>query len=61
MYVIIFMYTYIHVYIYIHIYIYKYLIYSNSPCLLTTFLINIYNTICDINVHSFFCRDIILP
>ena len=31
--------------IYIHIYIYKYLVWNNSPCLLTKFLINIYNTI----------------
>ena len=45
---------------YIHIYIYKYLVWYNSPCLLTKFLINIYNTIWDINVHSSFCRDVIL-
>ena len=45
---------------YIHVYIYKYLVWHNSPCLLKKFLINIYNTICDINVHSFFCRDVIL-
>ena len=45
---------------YIHIYIYKYLVWYNSPYLLMKFLINIYNRICDINVHSLLSRDVIL-
>ena len=63
-YIYIYIYKYIHTcinaHIYIHIYMYKYLVWYASPCLLTKFLINIYSTICDINVHSFFCRDVIL-
>ena len=47
-------------YIYIYIYIYlNYLIWYDSPCLLTKFLFNIHKTICLINVHSFFCQDVL--
>ena len=53
-------YTYLHTHKCILMSIYKYLVWCNSPCLPRKFLINIYNTICDINVHSFFCRDVIL-
>ena len=61
-----FIYIYIHMhtntgkYKYIHICIYKYLVWYNSLRLLTKFLINIYKLICNINVHSFFCQDVIL-
>ena len=69
-YVYIWIHTYIHAYTYIYIYAqkyryihicnYKYLVWYNSPCLLTKFLINIYDTICEIKVHSFSCWDVIL-
>ena len=47
----------IHIHTCTHIYIYKYLVWYNSPWLLTKFLINICNTICNIIGHFFLSWD----